>query len=264
MTPGDDVRKIGTGDRSDQGTPDSRRGPGRRGPGPVLEPERRRVHAAPDPPAGRSGNELDRINRLRMLGFSSAGALLGFVLGLFLSLSFRTAPGAAFYPFVGAVLGWAAIWAVTSVIVGGSGMLAGTIYMPGGGGGRRREYSLAESLVARGRYEDAVTAFELAVAEHPDDPVPYLRIARVSRDHLDAPERAARWFKRGRDESEMSDGQRRIVTRELIELYRRVGEPTRAAPELARLAELFPDTREGRWAREELAEVKKMIADERE
>ncbi len=55
--------------------------------------------------------------------------------------------------------------------------------------------------------------------------------------------------------------QERQVGRELVELYRhRLGEPMRVAPELARLAEGFPDTPEGRSAREELAELKRALA----
>jgi tetratricopeptide (TPR) repeat protein len=191
---------------------------------------------------------------------SLAGGLLGFVLGMFAALQFPDAPLAALYPFLAAGLGWAFSYAVIAAVSGGAGGLFSRIYSPGGRTGSRREYSLAESFVARGRYEDAVSAFELAVAEHPDDPTPYLRIARICRDHLDDPQRSARWFRRARDESSMSDERRRIVTRELIELYERSGERVRAAPELARLAETYPETREGVWAKAELAELKKLIA----
>ena len=61
----------------------------------------------------------------------------------------------------------------------------------------------------------------------------------------------------------MTGAQARMVTRELIELYNRSGHPTKAAPELARLAEIHSDTPEGEWARAELIEVKKIIAEER-
>lgn len=225
---------------------------------PVLEEERHRRWTE----GGGKGHrhQADRVHRLRILVFSLVGGFFGFLVGAFLAGGFPSAPLAFFYPVLGGILGFAGMVALLNLAIGGAGRAA-SIYMPGGSGhsAKRREYSLAESLVARGRYEDAVSAFELAVGEHPEDPVPYLRIARVHRDHLEDPERAARWFKRARRDAEMPPARERAVTRELIELYEKMGEPTRAAPELARLAEVHEGTPEAEWALGELEEVKKLI-----
>ena len=54
-----------------------------------------------------------------------------------------------------------------------------------------------------------------------------------------------------------------LLFRRLIDLLRyRLGEPTKAAPELARLAELHPETEAGKWAREELTALKEEMLDQ--
>ena len=78
-------------------------------------------------------------------------------------------------------------------------------------------------------------------------------------------EEAARWFKRARSEAQISDGQALLASREMIELYTvQLGQPAKAAPELARLAEKYEGTPEGNWARDELAEVKRGMAEAEE
>ena len=128
---------------------------------------------------------------------------------------------------------------------------------------RKAEYSYAESLAVRGDYEDAVTAFELCVAENPADPDPYVRIARIYRDELKDYSSSERWFKRMRAEAKVEQGMDVLARRELIELYRgKMDAPTRAAPVLARMAEEYDGTPEGAWAAAELAEVKALIAEQ--
>lgn len=161
-----------------------------------------------------------------------------------------------------AVLLGAAVWAGTFVIplvsAALGGRAAGTLYNPSGSSTpRRREYSHAESLVARGFHREAVEAFEIAVAEGPTDPTPYLRIARLCRDQLGRPEDGARWFKRALAESEMSESVSLLTARELVELYTvKLSQPGRAAPVLARIAEERGGTKLGDWAAEELASLK--------
>lgn len=181
---------------------------------------------------------------------------IGGLAGFFLGRQGAGSPG--LLALLGAVAGVGLLYVVIAGIVGASGRVASTVYMPGGRGSAapRREYSLAESLAARGRFEDAVSVFEEAVADHPDDPTPYLRIARISRDELDRPEDAVRWFRRARSEARLGEAELSLVSRELIELHRKRGEPAKAAPELARLAKMRAGTPEAAWAERELAEVK--------
>jgi tetratricopeptide (TPR) repeat protein len=146
------------------------------------------------------------------------------------------------------------------------GRAAATIHNPSGRTTpSRREHSHAESLLARGLVQEAIDAFEIAVAEDPGDPSPYLRVARIYREKLGRYEDAARWFKRALTESAAPPGIAMLAARELVELYvTKLGEPGRAAPLLARMAEERAGTPEGTWAAEELAAVKAAMARERD
>ena len=117
--------------------------------------------------------------------------------------------------------------------------------------------------MVHGRYRAAVEAFEVAVAEDPSDPTPYLRIARIHRDHLDELEAAASWFRRALRDADMPRGQAGLARRELVELFiHRLKEPARAAPELARMRDEWAGTPEGAWAAEELARIKEAMKEE--
>lgn len=143
------------------------------------------------------------------------------------------------------------------------GRAAGALHNPSGRSTpSRKEYSHAESLVARGLVQDAIDELELAVVEDGSDPEPYLRIARLYRKPLGRPEDAAAWFKRALKESDMPAGAAYLATRELIELYAGpLGRPERAAPLLARMADEYAGRPQGAWAAEELLQVKAMMAD---
>lgn len=201
-----------------------------------------------------------RIRRLRSAVFAIPGAFIGF-LGGFYAATTIAGPGAALYPVLGALAGGALVYFVVTWISETAGGAAAVIYNPSGSSvPYERQHSYAASLAARGDYEDAVVAYELAVAEHPGQPEPYLRLARLLRDELGRYEDAARWFRRVRTETVLPAGRDVLVSRELIELYRtRLDEPLKAAPELARLAERYEGTPDGEWAARELAEVKEAI-----
>lgn len=169
-------------------------------------------------------------------------------------------------PLAAAMLGlaiWGAMLAAPLVASSLGGRAAGSLYSPSGRSTpRRREYSHAQSLAARGLYPEALAAFEVAISEDPADPEPYLRIARILRDRMGRHAAAAEAFKRALTVQGLPRGTRALVTRELVELYAgRLGEPTRAAPLLARLADEQSGTPEGDWAVEELKRVKELIAE---
>ena len=202
--------------------------------------------------------EVDLAARARMvkiLAFSPVGALLGFIFGL--RAGYEGGAGILFL-LVSVVVGWALAFFGPFLAMQVGGAVAGTVYNPSGSRvPPKREYSQAEAYVAQGRYQEAIDAFEIAVMEHPEEPEPYLRIARVYRDELDHLEDAARWFKRVRREAELPDGMKLLVIRELVELYvDKLGTPAKALPELARMAELQAGTAEGDWAAQELRRLK--------
>jgi tetratricopeptide (TPR) repeat protein len=155
------------------------------------------------------------------------------------------------------------IFGVSSAITWNAGRAAGTIHNPSGKGTPyRQEYSRAAALVIRGNYDEAVEAYREHIAEQPEDPEPYLRLARLLRDQLDRYDDAAHWFKAARQSARITARQEVFITRELIELATdKLRDPARAAPELARLIERFPGAPEAVWARTELREIKKQIGE---
>jgi hypothetical protein len=226
------------------------------------ERTRRRFTEAP----ARSGpRDVDAVGRsvrtIALLG-SLPGLVLGSMLGYF--LTHQGAP--VWLAVLCALAGATAVPVGTLFLTGRAGAAASKLHAPSGRTTPpKKEYSYAESLVARGEHEEAVTAFELAVAQDAADPTPYLRVARIYRDHLDRPVDAARWFRRALGESAMPSGLAILARRELVELYvHRMGEPARAAPELARMAEELAGTPDGAWAARELEDVKARVAAERE
>jgi tetratricopeptide (TPR) repeat protein len=207
---------------------------------------------------------VDQASRARLIRTFTL-SLTGLALGAVASIAGMSGQG---WSAGTAVLVTGGVWAIAFfgplAFSALGGAAANRIHNPSGRSTpSRREYSHAESLVARGLHEEALEAFEVAIAEDPSDPTPYLRIARIHRDRLQRYEDAAQWLKRCIEQSAASAGAAHLATRELVELYaNKLNEPRRAAPLLARLAEERAGTPEGAWATEELARVKATIADE--
>jgi tetratricopeptide (TPR) repeat protein len=192
---------------------------------------------------------------MRALSWSLAGAVGGGVVGYAGLLYGLWGRGMV----VGlAAAGLAVTFLVPLLIAALGGGAAGALYNPSGAGTPRKPgYSQAESLAARGLYDQAVTAFEAAIAASPDDPDGYLMVARLHRDRSRRPEESATWFKKALARTQPGSGTALLVARELAELYAvKLNAGKRAAPVLARLAEERPDTPEGRWAAEELRRLK--------
>jgi tetratricopeptide (TPR) repeat protein len=125
------------------------------------------------------------------------------------------------------------------------------------------EYSLAQSLAVRGQFDAAMRTYEDAMQEHPDDPEPCICIARILRDSLERHDDAVTWLRRARTKSGITEGEDMMVSREIAELYMfTLRSPSKATPELARLAEKFPDTPAGEWARKNLREIKELMRTE--
>ena len=173
-------------------------------------------------------------------------------------------------PIVGAVLGFVTIlsgvYLLSTRLVGGVGELAGSLHNPSGKSTPpKREYSRAQSLVARGLYEEAAIAYEVHCVEHPEDPEPHLRIARLLRDKLQRYDDAVSWLRRARTDAKLSSGQELVITQEIIELYtRKLGTPRKAMPELASICKNFPDTPAAEGARKELSEMRTMLEQEQD
>lgn len=217
----------------------------------------RRVYAPPSGGRGES-DSFESAVRFRLLAWSPVGAVLGLLFGALL----RARTGAGLWVVIVAIfLGWLSAYLVPLLLLRGVGSAGSTLYAPSGRSTpRKREFSLAESYAVRGEYELAAGAYQVAIAEQPSDPEPYLRLARMYRDRVKEPGKSAAWFKRALSDATMSPGIRVRSQRELVELYvGRMGQPARAMPLLARIADEGPETSDGVWAAAELARIRKSV-----
>jgi hypothetical protein len=139
-----------------------------------------------------------------------------------------------------------------------SGRVAASLYHSSGSSTpARREYSFADSLVARGMYAEAAAQYLQHAEEYTDDPEPRMRRARVLRDHLQDHEQAFLDFKEILAMPALPAETMLAVLREQVELCtHRMREPQRALPYLARISDAFPGTPTAQWARQEIADIK--------
>ncbi len=141
------------------------------------------------------------------------------------------------------------------------GRVGAAIYQPTGSSTPAvREYSHADSLVARGQYAEAVEAYRQLAVEYPADPEPRLRQARVLRDHHHAFEDAVTVFRQVLQMAALRPETELAVLRELVELcIQKQQQPQRALPYLARITEKFSGTSTAAWARREAREIKDLM-----
>jgi tetratricopeptide (TPR) repeat protein len=209
----------------------------------------------------RDSDSGEQALRLSILLWSGAGGLIAALLGLFLAQTRG-------WPLVPAVLGLfalgaGAVYVGAAWIAQGAGEAAASILTPSGSSTPARAgYSLAESLEARGRYDEAIEAYEAHARESPSAAEPCVRLARLYRDRLTGAAGAAAWLRRARDRA-VDPAQEQLLTRELVELLaNRLGDTAAALPELARLAERHRATPLGAWARAEIRRLKTMRSEE--
>lgn len=208
----------------------------------------------------RERDTADHIQRLQTLAWSGVGLIFGMIVGALLNDKFG-------WPLLPAMIGSAAvlsggIYAIARLATLGAGRAAGIIHNPSGSSTPyAQSYSQAESMIAQGDYRNAATLYRDYIDADPTDGEVCLRLARLLRDHLRQYDDAARWFRAARQRGKQSSRWELLITRELIEMaIAQQDNPPRAVPELARLVERFPGTPEARWAREELAEIRKRMA----
>lgn len=197
-----------------------------------------------------------RGRTIKMASWSLAGGLIGAMGGL--GVVYQAGWNLGIGLILGFLLGFLLTFIVTTFFIEGAGAVAGTIYHPSGKSTPpKREYSYPESLVARGHYDEAVTAYQLCCADFPEDPEPYVRIARLYRDRLEAYEDALFWFKRARSDATVDKGRELLITQEIIEIHtRKLDAPKKAIPELARLVDRFPEDPVADWAKGEIVRLR--------
>jgi len=204
---------------------------------------------------------VDAVHRAYLLRALTWGGLPGFIIGGIAGAYVTRGmglPALLIGVGLGGLLAGAVVVGVGVIFSEGGGAAARILLgTTGHAPARRKEYSFAASLAARGLFDKAIEAYEKAVLDDPLDSEPYLRIGRLYRDELDRPDDAVLWFKQARREAALSPAQDLFISGELVELYRnRMGKPEKALPELARLAEMHPGTPEEEWAKSELRRLK--------
>jgi hypothetical protein len=123
-----------------------------------------------------------------------------------------------------------------------------------------REYSLADSLAARGKLEEAAEAYQLLSEDYPLDPEPRVRLARLLRDRMQRGEDAAMWLRSAIMIQDIDSAVEISLVRELCELYtHRLRTPEKALPWLSRLAAKYPQHSGGVWARTEMTEIRQAM-----
>jgi len=105
------------------------------------------------------------------------------------------------------------------------------------------DYSYEKSLLVRGRVDEALTALEARLANHPEDAALCLFLADAYAREGRDPAKAAPLYLRARELPEVSPEQDYRATNRLIDLYMgALDDPVRAAAELDRMRRLHPGT----------------------
>lgn len=197
-------------------------------------------------------DELSRALRWRALPFAIVAAGMMFSAGMMIGASLAKV-------LISAGIAFVIVMTVPLLVSERVGRIGGSLFMPGGRGTPPvREYSLADSLVARGRFDEAVEAYALLSGDYPTDPEPRVRAARLLRDRMMRHNDAAEWFKRALAIKTLDAAVEVAILREIVELYtHKLRTPSKALPYLARLTDKHGTHPAAKWARELTADIKR-------
>ncbi len=131
----------------------------------------------------------------------------------------------------------------------------------GWSGPRGLDYSYAEALEKRGDLEGAAEIYKEAIFTHRRHPLAYLRLANV-RVRTGLHEEAIDILRKALVIARFTPDGEAMTVREIHEIFStKLGDPARAAPDLARYLEGKPEGEYGKWARRELAYIKEHLGD---
>ena len=203
-------------------------------------------------------------DRFRLGGLAVLAWEVGVVGGLiYLLTSVLSAPG---IPAVALAIGVGAAYSLSmEYLVCGSGadhMLNLLGAGQGWSGARGSDYSHAEALAKRGDLKGAEAIYKEAIWRKRRDPLPYLRLARV-RTRMGVHEGAVDILRTALEVARLSTEEEALAVRQIHEIYStQLGDPARAAPDLARYLERNPEGEHGEWARRELAYIKESLRED--
>ena len=107
--------------------------------------------------------------------------------------------------------------------------------------------------------EGAAEIYKEAIRMNRQDPLPYLRLARI-RTRMGVHEEAIDILRTALQVARLSTNEEAMVVRQIHEICStQLGDPARAAPDLARYLERQPEGEHRKWARSELIYIKGRI-----
>jgi tetratricopeptide (TPR) repeat protein len=125
----------------------------------------------------------------------------------------------------------------------------------GWSGPRGPDYSHAEALEKRGDLDGAVEIYKEAIFTDRRHPLAYLKLAGI-RVRMGPHEEAIDILRRSLATARFTPHGEAMAIREIHEIFStKLGDPARAAPDLARYLDRHPGAQYGKWARRELAHI---------
>jgi hypothetical protein len=198
----------------------------------------------------RHGPAAREIVRAWIYGLMVFGLTLG---GFAIEIGFRwwTLVAAA---VAGAVTG-GATWALSELVGGAVKHIA----VDGSSTPYVNQFSYEQSLVMKGRVDDALTSFESAMRAEPTAVAPRMKAAELYAREKNDPRRAAALFREIIQSPAATNGENVYATNRLVDLLiGPLGDPGRAMVELRRLIDMRPGTDAAEHARRSLAELKSL------
>jgi hypothetical protein len=136
-------------------------------------------------------------------------------------------------------------WGLTRLVRGGSALFAekfvGGVLQGAGNIKRQHEFSKQESLIARGRFDEAVESFRLHLMEFPDDIPARYRLAtlhlRERNDPVSAEAELLKLRQRPHDRSMAM-----LLANHFVDLYRATGQQGKLMAELTKMIKEWPGT----------------------
>jgi hypothetical protein len=162
---------------------------------------------------------------------------------------------------VAALIGFAIGKAVGLVVLGSSGRVAQSVYMPAAAGTYARTHSNIDAMEAKGDYRSAVAAWEAVSVAEPGNPWPLIRAGELYLRELGEPGMALDRFRHASEVPGITPEQHRYASQKVIDLY--LGplvNEGRAMAEMRRLIDRHPGTREAEGARAALQRLKEKRA----
>jgi hypothetical protein len=139
-----------------------------------------------------------------------------------------------------------------------AGGAASSLYTPSGDStAYTPTFSHIDTLVIRGDFDGAATAWDVAILENPTNPGVIVKAADFHLRERKDPATALSLYQRARQLNTGGDDLRRYVQQKIVDMYLGpLNDEGRALSELRRLIDGFPESREAEAAREALAAIK--------